>query len=380
MTTVTDDTLDLEIVSFLRAHAEDLAGAPPARAMATQIAGADVAAGRWIALLFARPVARIALVGLLIAAAVGVAATVGSPRSGGIQNGLLVLEPWRAYDPVAGTWSDNVVCGGGCSDAHQIAFSRDGRRHAVVGMDGPTGDQVGGRGASIWWYDDATSRLTMLARCPEAGECSSPSFSVDGRSLAFIEVSNLAAQSVAGQRPRVVAIDLASGARRDAPLTTDLPFFGTSWTADGKVLVSVVPPTRREERRAVVIDLDTGERIEPVTRWPVSRAAVSPDGQTIAYLTYERYVPSDGILRPEDHIYELWLAQADGSNLRRIHHGVPARIAPNNPVWSPDGRQLAFVVNLIGKSGGTFVIDVETGAVNQVLEATPPLMAWLPAS
>jgi Tol biopolymer transport system component len=69
--------------------------------------------------------------------------------------------------------------------------------------------------------------------------------------------------------------------------------------------------------------------------------AWSPDGQTIVFV-------SDW--RAYDFLYDLYAMDADGGNIRAIREGnFFATGAPigdlrlsYNPVWSPDGRQLAF--------------------------------------
>lgn len=40
----------------------------------------------------------------------------------------------------------------------------------------------------------------------------------------------------------------------------------------------------------------------------------------------------------------IWLADADGSNLRMLFDGGDLGIEPGTPVWSPDGRQIAFAM------------------------------------
>ncbi|HET9084580.1 MAG TPA: hypothetical protein VFN41_09285, partial [Candidatus Limnocylindrales bacterium] len=175
---------------------------------------------------------------------------------------------------------------------------------------------------------------------------------------------------------QLVTVDLATGAERvvDPPRGN---MSTTGWTADGRVLVGVEPGSDPNELQAVLVDPDTGAMTEPVTRWSFAPASVSPDGTTIAYLVYPKRVNRDGVLRPSENVYEVWLANADGSALRRIHTGAPAYLE-FPPAWSPDGRQLAIsVTNFDVSDPNNYALDIETGAVREL----PPgiTMAWIPS-
>jgi len=82
--------------------------------------------------------------------------------------------------------------------------------------------------------------------------------------------------------------------------------------------------------------------------------AWSPDGTTIAF---QRVDPASGQLDG------LWLAAADGSDLRR----VPGTQAVDRaPAWSPDGASLLFESFRDG-TGGIYRVDLATGEVSEVL-------------
>jgi WD40-like Beta Propeller Repeat len=392
MITLSDDRLDLELVGFLRDEAEDLYGTPDARAIAHRIADADRSLGRRSARLFAGPMFRLAVVGMLLAAALGTALAIGVTRTGPVLNGRLVFAPWNFVDPATGAYLDYPECQSWCDDAKLgfAAWTRDGQQVAFVDTDGLAGTvQTGQPGWSVWRFDGRTRQLSLVGACPPEGACAFPSFSADGGSLAYVrsngnfhwdndylyETKKL--PKFTGEPvTQLVVIDLATGAeRRVDPATGNM--ITTGWAADGRVLTAVQPGSDPNELHAVLVDPDTGAMTEPVTRWDYAPASVSPDGTTIAYLVYPTWLKRDGILRPEDNVYEVWLANTDGSALRRIHTGMPAYLSVP-PTWSPDGRQLAIsVLNFDVSDSNNYALDIETGAVRELPPGIP--MAWIPS-
>jgi len=94
----------------------------------------------------------------------------------------------------------------------------------------------------------------------------------------------------------------------------------------------------------------TGGRPSLVIR-DAALARFSPDGRTIAYFESTTDSPLDG---------DLWLADADGSDARRLARGHI--LAPR---WSPDGTKIAYADR--GREG-TYVVDLTTGDTTRVLE------------
>ncbi len=390
MTATTDERLDFELVAFLRDHAEELYGAPDARTAATQMARAEASLPRRMAHQFAGPFPRLILVGMLIASALATAYVIGATRARQPVNGQLMMAPWKFVDLATGVYSTYSLCQAWCDDAGVgfSAWSRDGQQVAFVDLDGTKGAvQTGKPGWSIWRFDARTRELSDVVDCPRNGACAWPSFSVDGGSIAYVELDRIPGLDPDYLEPRtmpdsslpsishLVTIDLATGAtRRAGPPTGNLGT--TGWTADGRVLAAFQPGNDANEQRQLLFDLATGQATEPVTRWSFAPARVSPDGTTIAYITYPERVKRDGILRPSENVYEVWVGNVDGSGLRRIHVGTPAYVQMP-PTWSPDGRKLAIsVATFTGDYADNYIVDIETGAVTE----TPPgiTLAWLP--
>jgi Tol biopolymer transport system component len=101
----------------------------------------------------------------------------------------------------------------------------------------------------------------------------------------------------------------------------------------------------------------------------------SPDGRLLAFVGRDRGRPALFVLRP------------DGTDLRRLVR-VPARIGEDRvtlsrPAWSPDGRSLVFA---IGASylAAFDVVDVSSGTVRTIVrmrpwpDGPPEKLTWLP--
>lgn len=75
--------------------------------------------------------------------------------------------------------------------------------------------------------------------------------------------------------------------------------------------------------------------------------AWSDDGKFIAYTS------------AQNGFYEIYRANADGSNQTRLSDGVDVGAVDDSPAWSPDGTQLVFVRNrqfwTVGRDGGIAV-------------------------
>ena len=227
------------------------------------------------------------------------------------------------------------------------------------------------------------------------GSSTTPVWSPDGRTIAFVrqigDGSQVYVMNADGGAPRA----LTAGAGRVA---------GPAWSPDGRQIVFAA--TRNGVSRIAIMGYDgSGRRgLAPSPRDQVA-PAWSPDGRLIAFLS-----------RASGGYFELFVVGADGRNRRQVPTPVPSlqpdvtefvwlpdgRLAYTNrsglaqegltvttvsgaerrylgsassPAWSPDGRQLAFVVS----HAGAPEIYVRRGAAKPVRLVDPSLTPVRPA-
>lgn len=116
-----------------------------------------------------------------------------------------------------------------------------------------------------------------------------------------------------------------------------------------------------------VIDVNTGEA-RSITSG--RRPDWSPTGNDIVF--------SDTVSNPSSYDEKLYLINSDGSD-RRLLVDTPG--LDSNPVWSPDGTQVAFISGAgSGQGGRVSVVNADGTGLRQVSSAnalyTPP--AWSP--
>jgi dipeptidyl aminopeptidase/acylaminoacyl peptidase len=102
----------------------------------------------------------------------------------------------------------------------------------------------------------------------------------------------------------------------------------------------------------------------------ITEPAISPDGETIAYLRNHFDIMTDR------QYTNVWLIASDGSRERALTSGNYSR---SNLAWSPDGTSLAFVSNA-EESAQIFIYDVEAGTKHSItnLEHSPSSLSWSP--
>jgi Tol biopolymer transport system component len=198
------------------------------------------------------------------------------------------------------------------------SWSPDRRRIAFA--------RVGARRGGIHVIDVAGRTVRRLTR----GRDQAPAFSPDGRRVAFVRGSSIR------------LVDAATRAERRL-VGTRWPPRQLSWSPAGRSILF------GDGGYVRLLDVATRR----VTTLPVGgrdsnfRPVFAPDGKTIAFLGNrdERYFRD-----PE--AWGVFLANADGSNARKVHTG---KYGPTS--WSPDGTRLAVQfgheISVVDIAGGS---------------------------
>ncbi len=113
------------------------------------------------------------------------------------------------------------------------------------------------------------------------------------------------------------------------------------------------------------LDRDTFMEMESV-----SDPSISPDGR---YILFTR----QWVNKMDDRYHSnLWIVDVDGSRVRELTHGT---WTDSSPVWSPDGKKIAFLSDRDGTTQ-IHVLWLDTREVAQLthLERAPSDLAWSP--
>jgi dipeptidyl aminopeptidase/acylaminoacyl peptidase len=98
----------------------------------------------------------------------------------------------------------------------------------------------------------------------------------------------------------------------------------------------------------------------------------SPDGQRVVYTVTEPVMTDDR----SEFVSQIWLANADGSDATQLTFATKSS---TNPLWSPDGKYLAFTSERSGKSN-LFRLRVAGGEAEQLTDVKSGVgtFAWSP--
>jgi TolB protein len=191
-------------------------------------------------------------------------------------------------------------------DGRRIAFASDRARRGVY---------------EIWSMNDDGTGLRRVTRM--GGKAISPDFSPNGRRILF-----------AGYRRGGKNTDLFVVGANGAGLVRLTKGRGNDgqpvWSPDGKRIAFV---SDRTGIAHVYVMRADGTRRRQVTSTRVAHIGVdwSPDGRRLVYDEGNPGEPAS-----------IWVMNADESAKRRLTR-APGVIRDFGPVWSPDGRQIAFV-------------------------------------
>jgi hypothetical protein len=186
-------------------------------------------------------------------------------------------------------------------------------------------------GKKIVWNNSASGKSQMYVAdadgtnvrrlAPSTGYDYAEGWSPDGRSILFTSGRD----GTGTVEVYVVGAD-GSNVRRLTfrPLEDGSP----AWSPDGTTIVWSSRETANEKFHLYAMNADgtNQHRLTTQNSTPESAPAWSPDSRRLAWSSYK-----DG--------GEIWVANADGTNARRLYHNPYLVYVP---VWSPDGKLIAF--------------------------------------
>ncbi len=194
-----------------------------------------------------------------------------------------------------------------------------------------------------------------------------PCWSPDGSQIAFVSMDVFSGQH------HIYAIDMGGGNLRqliDHPEIVHSP----EWSPDGRQIafVSVSNPSPQETRNNLYVMDSNGDDVRLLTNagYYISVLEVSltwsPDGRFIAF-NPTRQVSDFGI----------YVMNADGSNEQPLIAGSYL-----DPVWSPNGEDMAFIGGGDIYHHPLFLMELESGQLQELtgLSGTPSSITWLPDS
>ena len=246
-------------------------------------------------------------------------------------------------------------------DGNQVAFQWDGE---VTESANPLSQDW-----DIWLKFIGSSETRRLTTGPGRDCC--PSWSPDGRQIAFTRQSMPDSRFSAGPSGRIYVVSPLGGAERKvsdfAAVTSSL-----AWSPDGRWLVASAERSPGDTRPGAgalhLISLETGETRAITTPEPSgydSSPALSPDGTRLAYASCGFW----------------WLPPCDvqviGIGADLVPHGSPRRLARLTEriwsvAWSRDGRSVLYsaVPNTFNK-GRLWRVDAAGDRPPERLELAP---------
>lgn len=222
----------------------------------------------------------------------------------------------------------------------------------------------------IWVINPDGSGLTRLtlgygnSSCERGDEF--PVWSPDGTKIAFsrtrdnkMEIWTMNADG-SGQTQLTFDASTGSGCTGGPQQTySELP----AWSPDGqKIIFTRDASTTADDQDTWIMNADGSNQTKLFGSVGVreGQAVFSPDGQTIAY---RRTVLTGTGCRGTSNGTEVWLANADGSNERRLTT-IDGCSVETFPYWSPDGLQLFVSVDAAALTCGAEIVRVATDPMN----------------
>jgi len=145
--------------------------------------------------------------------------------------------------------------------------------------------------------------------------------------------------------------------------------FSASFSPDGKAVAYAQTDGYRCGSKVWCLAVDGSDRqlLYEDLELRVEDVLWSPDGSHIAFTQWRETSDFDDFA-----LGELWVMKADGSERRLLSPAMTGYYKKFVPVWSPNGRQIAFVKgsgsgkDLEGLSSNLYAVDVLSGKVSQL--------------
>ena len=191
---------------------------------------------------------------------------------------------------------------------------------------------------------------------------------LDGGNLAvdFDLLNTLTGQRVAGQRFVGTPSALRNAAHRVSDVVYEkiVGIRGAFATRIAYVSVEGQPPAQKFQ--LIVADADgENQRLVLESRYPLMSPSWSPDGQWLAYVSFEN---------KKSAIYVQFVRTGE-------RRQVSARAGINGaPVWSPDGKKLALTLGGSGGNPDIYVLELQTQNLTRITDdpAIDTEAAWAP--
>ena len=198
------------------------------------------------------------------------------------------------------------------------AWSPDGRRIAFVSS------RDGNSEVYVMSADGSGKRNLTRSRTSD----DYPTWSPNGRRIAFLRATRSNGIRFWGHELYVVNAD-GSGLRRLTRNPKGYFLYQTVWSPDGRTIYAG-PYVANADGSGAQVSLQVGA----IAVW-------SPDGTRIALARKPDWCSDRGGTRPCAGSHsDIYVMNADGSGKRKLTHDARQNA---EPVWSPDGRRIAFV-------------------------------------